>query len=792
VKYKDVNTEHEGRTDHASIDMSSNMSSSLMLSVGVCDSGHYNAGLYSEDIGISTPPSSPPSKMRMLASQRMPPHLSAQIPGIHVASDVNAHTYSSRGNQEFSNLSIEMPLSSTSSSTNIRDRDYGSGGMSSPGSPIMDSKEWRIVAQLSKAITSSFMTGSLFGVNNSSHVSISTRVMSSERATSLGGIRSLASNNSLTISNHSADVDVDDDVGDTASRLGEGRMQDTGMGIVDTSASGSNISMMNVGNESMKSNNYGENEIDVDKQNEHEEEFSGLCTSRSSSSSVLKYNDSNNNNAHVSTTSLARERKILMIECRSLKSSIAKFESSFASTHKHKPVGEERSPLSSTYSRYRDIKRSIRDLAAKDIQRILRGGLIRNKLRSAVPLPLLRTAEEPQIVPTLNRTKFNNYSSLYDSAQHMSMSVSMEKLELSSDSPAIGREQGSRQSEGKIVTRTTERDNHIQLHHHTQSQANDNEKRNHSHVESKNTTINHKSSGAGAGVGAGSTVTNIASTTGPSSLPRSQIEEYESLLSEKSSVKKQLKKFDSDFLSANGRVPTKKDKEKIRPLYQRYHDIKLNLETLKSEIESVGDSQMIQALIDVNATSNGSDENRFLSKNEIGKLGSTFRRSGNGNGMSIETEREKKNEKLKSSASSGVASSSLLGAEPESEAQSGSGLGSHVDVSTLSYTSISPMTSLDSSRGNNLGKSGTSTGGSSNSGGGGSGSGEATELEKLQLEKKNLHAYLKAYEIDFNSRHGRPVMQHEDILPVANEYSRYKSLKSLIDTEKSKAKENAN
>ena len=77
---------------------------------------------------------------------------------------------------------------------------------------------------------------------------------------------------------------------------------------------------------------------------------------------------------------------------------------------------------------------------------------------------------------------------------------------------------------------------------------------------------------------------------------------------------------------------TKKDKEKIRPLYQRYHDIKLNLETLKSEIESVGDSQMIQALIDVNATSNGSDENRFLSKNEIGKLGSTFRRSGNGNG----------------------------------------------------------------------------------------------------------------------------------------------------------------
>lgn len=69
-------------------------------------------------------------------------------------------------------------------------------------------------------------------------------------------------------------------------------------------------------------------------------------------------------------------------------------------------------------------------------------------------------------------------------------------------------------------------------------------------------------------------------------------------------------------------------------------------------------------------------------------------------------------------------------------------------------------------------------------------------LESLGEEKKNLHAYLKAYERyhylnrflcyfssfyfmlrlfrDFNRLNGRPVMRPEDIQPVAHEYERYK------------------
>ena len=59
-----------------------------------------------------------------------------------------------------------------------------------------------------------------------------------------------------------------------------------------------------------------------------------------------------------------------------------------------------------------------------------------------------------------------------------------------------------------------------------------------------------------------------------------------------------------------------------------------------------------------------------------------------------------------------------------------------------------------------------------------------SELEALQVEKRNLHAYLKVYERDFSRMHGRPVTKHADIQPVAHEYQRYKELKNLIRDKK--------
>ena len=55
---------------------------------------------------------------------------------------------------------------------------------------------------------------------------------------------------------------------------------------------------------------------------------------------------------------------------------------------------------------------------------------------------------------------------------------------------------------------------------------------------------------------------------------------------------------------------------------------------------------------------------------------------------------------------------------------------------------------------------------------------------RLQEEKKNLHSYLKAYEKNFQSANQRPVTKQEDIAPVAEEYRRYKSLKTLLTQRK--------
>lgn len=53
-------------------------------------------------------------------------------------------------------------------------------------------------------------------------------------------------------------------------------------------------------------------------------------------------------------------------------------------------------------------------------------------------------------------------------------------------------------------------------------------------------------------------------------------------------------------------------------------------------------------------------------------------------------------------------------------------------------------------------------------------------IEELQREKRTLHIILKAYERDFNQIHGRHVMKPEDIAPVAADYQRYKELKRRL------------
>lgn len=49
---------------------------------------------------------------------------------------------------------------------------------------------------------------------------------------------------------------------------------------------------------------------------------------------------------------------------------------------------------------------------------------------------------------------------------------------------------------------------------------------------------------------------------------------FRDLLELKKDLKKRLKKFDEDFYVQYGRAPKKSDKEVIRPMYQKYHEVK--------------------------------------------------------------------------------------------------------------------------------------------------------------------------------------------------------------------------
>lgn len=55
------------------------------------------------------------------------------------------------------------------------------------------------------------------------------------------------------------------------------------------------------------------------------------------------------------------------------------------------------------------------------------------------------------------------------------------------------------------------------------------------------------------------------------------IAKYRDYAEQKRDLKKRLKKFDEDFASQHGRAPRKSDKEVIRPMYQKYHEVRILL-----------------------------------------------------------------------------------------------------------------------------------------------------------------------------------------------------------------------
>jgi hypothetical protein len=82
------------------------------------------------------------------------------------------------------------------------------------------------------------------------------------------------------------------------------------------------------------------------------------------------------------------ERRRMVAECKTLRYQISNFEADWNKTHNRLPKGSERGAMQQVYTRYRDMKKEIRDNAACDIQRVARGYLLRARLaKFAVVLP---------------------------------------------------------------------------------------------------------------------------------------------------------------------------------------------------------------------------------------------------------------------------------------------------------------------------------------------------------------------------------------------------------------------
>jgi len=109
----------------------------------------------------------------------------------------------------------------------------------------------------------------------------------------------------------------------------------------------------------------------------------------SSSSSPGSILPSTNNPAVSLTKSHARRsyRRKMVSECKTLRGQIFDFEQEFFKSHNRAPKGPERGPMNAIYVKYRELKREIRDAAARDIQRLIRGARCRKQLHKLQSIP---------------------------------------------------------------------------------------------------------------------------------------------------------------------------------------------------------------------------------------------------------------------------------------------------------------------------------------------------------------------------------------------------------------------
>lgn len=496
-------------------------------------------------------------------------------------------------------------------------------------------------------------------------------------------------------------------------------------------------------------------------------------------------------------------RRHMVMECRKLRSQIYKFEEDFANTHNRVPKGAERGPMQGVYTKYRGMKKEIRHLASVEIQRLWRGFISRHRSKQDRVSSFVSSTNAMSVSGNMSTgtsgdgggSSSAGTSSGVTGRASTSGGNDMVLKDLEEDSAAMdvsssgGSRSGVVGSSGSsgigsvmdVVSSTTGSgcssgaENSVLPPQPSMSDSGalaisaagvD--------VLSLSTTVDTSSlyqQGRGtvglappgnnfgarpltpavsaAGTSAAllsSTAVNsnagaVGATSGAGDSAQVMYARYKELLTEKRELKRLLKKFDEEFAHKNGRLPLKPEKEIMRPKYQKYHEIKHDMEVMRIAIELKHGPMPSDDEQEGSGSSGGgrdSSRERSLSLNE--STDRLFADVGDESGSSKGGAGNRRSSKERSSSAGPPVTTSasinaLLMTPPTR---------SNVVVGTA-VSALSP---------------------------------EA--LASLQDEKKQLHLYLKSYEKEFTKANGRPVIKHEDILPVSVQYQRYKELKMML------------
>lgn len=244
---------------------------------------------------------------------------------------------------------------------------------------------------------------------------------------------------------------------------------------------------------------------------------------------------------------MAKRRK-MVADCKGMRAQIFEFEQDWTRKHNRIPKTYERGAMQSVYAKYRELKKDIRNLAAVDLQRTARGFIARCRLRG----------------PSHSRARPSwavNHSAVHSGTGGTAAAHST--------AATTGGKAAVHKSVDDLITATNS-SHHQPLSHFAESHKAAAASLQHQHQHQPQLHI-----GSGGSTSSHPEGTPLGDLYG----------RYRELLNNKRELKRKLKKFDEDFVEQWGRLPKKADKEVIRPMYQKYHEVKSSLDELKSQIE---------------------------------------------------------------------------------------------------------------------------------------------------------------------------------------------------------------